>query len=280
MEFKTLDEVQLEKIHEAFVDAFFDYQVKMDLPFSKFHHMMNRRGFSPELSLGAFSDGKLVGFVLNGHRIYEGKKTVYDMGTGVVKSHRRQGITTRILKELEPVLKNSGMEQYLLEVLQENTSAYDLYLKQGFQVTRSFLCYRIPKDKATCQKTQEVQRLSLENLEEMKVFWDFIPSWQNSIASIEAVKETFCFSVVMEEEKVVGYGLIDKLTGDIPQLAVNKSHRGQGIGGSILQDLLLQTEAPQGILLNVEEGAGSMDQFLKACGAENTVNQFEMVKMI
>ncbi len=97
MEFKTLRKVQLEKIHEAFVDAFSDYQVKMDLPFSKFHHMMNRRGFSPELSLGAFSDGKLVGFVLNGHRIYEGKKTVYDMGTGVVKSHRRQGITTRIL---------------------------------------------------------------------------------------------------------------------------------------------------------------------------------------
>lgn len=280
MEYKTLSNVSLEELHEAFLDAFSDYQVKMDLPYRRFQLMMRRRGFSPELSMGAFSKGKLVGFVLNGCRIFDGKKTVYDMGTGVVKNYRRQGITTRILEELTPFLKKSKVEQYLLEVLQENTSANELYLKEGFEVSRSFLCYRLLKEKAKRQKTWEVHRQWQGMTEELKEFWDFIPSWQNSFASIGAAEETFCFAVVKEEEEVVGYGLIDKITGDIPQLAVKKSHRGKGIGKSILTELLLQTEAPHGVFLNVEEGAETMVRFLEACGAENTVNQYEMVKTL
>lgn len=278
MEFKTLEKTRIEAVHEAFVDAFSDYQVKMDLPLEKFQKMMKRRGFSPALSMGAFEEDKLVGFVLNGCRDYQGRKTVYDMGTGVVKEYRRQGITSRILEELTVLLKENGVEQYLLEVLQENTSAYELYLKQGFRVTRGFHCYRIRKGNPDQPSPYTIVSEKPSVGASFSDFWDFVPSWQNGVDSVKAAEDTFTCLVVKEADVVVGYGLIDQKTGDIPQLAVKKTHRRRGIGRQLLSALLEETAAPQGVFLNIEDTMETMISFVLHEGGEYTVSQYEMIK--
>lgn len=144
--YKILDNTNLSIIHQAFVEAFSDYQVKMDLPFSKFENMVKRRGFTPELSIGAFDDEKLIGFVLNGVRMWDGKLTAYDLGTGVIPDYRKKGITTEILKKVKDICKDNKIENYLLEVLQNNTGAVELYRKQGFQTTRDFDCYYLKRE--------------------------------------------------------------------------------------------------------------------------------------
>ena len=57
-----------------------------------------------------------MGFVLNGFRDWNGKATVYDLGTGVIGEYRKQGITSNIMSCLKALLKEEGVEQYLLEV--------------------------------------------------------------------------------------------------------------------------------------------------------------------
>lgn len=95
--YKTLDNTNIETLHQAFLNAFSDYQVKMDLPLWKFQGMLQRRGYVPGISMGAFKDEALVGFVMNGFRNWNGKPTVYDIGTGVIGEYRKQGITSNIL---------------------------------------------------------------------------------------------------------------------------------------------------------------------------------------
>lgn len=73
---------------------------------------------------------------------------------------------------------------------------------------------------------------------ELTEFWDFAPSWQNSIDSINAVSDSFIYSIVHLDDNIVGYGVIDKKTGDIPQIAVNKNYRRKGIAKSIITDLM------------------------------------------
>lgn len=73
--YKMLDKISMETLHQAFLDAFSDYQVKMDFPFWKFQQMFQRRGYQPEISMGALKDGRLVGFVINGLRSWNGKPT-------------------------------------------------------------------------------------------------------------------------------------------------------------------------------------------------------------
>lgn len=278
--YRTLENTNIEILHEAFLSAFTDYQVKMDLPFWKFQQMLQRRGYVSEISIGAFKNQVLVGFVLNGFRIWNEKLTVYDTGTGVIGEHRKQGITSNMLLNISEVLKEKKAEQYLLEVIQTNISAVHLYKKQGFQIIRNLSCFRLDKIKYTPMtnyKIEHVGKMDSTNWNQFTEFWDFKPSWQNSIDSINAAPDTFIYSIVRSDDIIVGYGIIDKITGDIPQIAVNKNYRRKGIARSIVTDLLENTESHTVSVLNVDDESKSTKDFLLTLGFEYVVGQYEMI---
>lgn len=275
--YKTLNETSLETLHKAFLEAFFDYQVKFDLPFRKFEQMLLRRGYYPGISMGAFDNGRLVGFVLNGYRSWIGKPTVYDLGTGVIPEYRRKGITSDLLSHIEKLLKEKLVEQYLLEVIKSNQSAFQLYKKQGFEIQREFSCFRLEKDKFIPRTTCMVERVERLETEQLKEFWDFEPSWQNSVASVEAVPEAFNFFVARINNTIAGYGIIDKMSGDVPQIAVNRDYRGNGIAYGIMTELVKSTDSGKVALLNVETNSTPIESFLNKLGFENYVGQYEML---
>ncbi|EKS4345360.1 GNAT family N-acetyltransferase [Clostridium sporogenes] len=278
--YDTLENIGIEKLHETFLNAFSDYQVKMDLPILKFQYMLQRRGYVAKASIGAFNDETLVGFVLNGVRNWDGKLTAYDTGTGVIETYRKQGITSNMLLNVRQLFKEMGVEQYLLEVIQSNTSALQLYKKQGFKILRDFECFHLDKNKynpITTYKVEHVNTINSNDWRELTEFWDFVPSWQNSIDSINVVSDAFIYSIVRLDDKIVGYGVIDKKTGDIPQIAVNKNYRRKGIARSILTDLMKNTESYNINVINVDGESRSMKDFLLKLGFECGVSQYEMI---
>ncbi|HDK7176682.1 TPA: GNAT family N-acetyltransferase [Clostridium botulinum] len=278
--YDTLENISIETLHRTFLNAFSDYQVKMDLPILKFQYMLQRRGYVAKASIGAFNDETLVGFVLNGVRNWDGKLTAYDTGTGVIGTYRKQGITSNMLLNVRQLFKEMGVEQYLLEVIQSNTSALQLYKKQGFKILRDFECFHLDKNKynpITTYKVEHVNMINSNDWRELTEFWDFIPSWQNSIDSINAVSDAFIYSIVRLDDNIVGYGVIDKKTGDIPQIAVNKNYRRKGIARSILTDLMKNTESYNINVINVDGESRSMKDFLLKLGFECGVSQYEMI---
>lgn len=278
--YRLLDKTSIETLHKTFLDAFSDYQVNIALPLWKFKQMLQRRGYVSELSIGAFKNEMLVGFVLNGFRSWNGKPTVYDLGTGVIVEYRRQGITSNMLLNIKEVLKEKQVEQYLLEVIESNTSAVSLYKKQGFEIQREFTCFQLDKNKYIPITTCKVEHVNRIDLGQLTDFWDFKPSWQNSIDSINAVPEEFLYSIVRLDNTIVGYGIIDKRTGDIPQIAVNRHYRGKGIARSIITDMIMNTESDKISILNVDNESKSTNDFLLELGFENRVGQYEMLLKI
>lgn len=279
-EYRTLEGVDIEDIHQAFVYAFSDYQVKMDLPLWKLQNMLRRRGYVAEKSMGVFKDGMLVGFILNGCRMWADKRTVYDLGTGVIPEQRKKGLTTKLFQKVQEQLRAENIEQYLLEVIQQNTAAYELYSKKGFEITRTFSCYKLQKSQYKPQNVYKVEKTSAfsdAQWMELKKFWDFEPSWQNSIESVCAASEDFDFFTVCIEGAVVGYGIIERKTGDIPQLAVDRNHRHKGIGGSIMSELVNSTEADRVAVLNVDDSSKVTKDYLCELGFEHYVDQYEMI---
>jgi ribosomal protein S18 acetylase RimI-like enzyme len=275
--YRALDNISIETLHKTFIDAFSDYQVNISLPLWKFEQMLQRRGYVSELSIGAFKNERLVGFVLNGFRSWNGKPTVYDLGTGVIVEYRRQGITSNMLLNIKEVLKQKQVEQYLLEVIKTNISAVSLYKNQGFEMQREFTCFQLDKNKYNPITTCKVDHANRMDWGQLTDFWDFKPSWQNSIDSINAVPEEFLFSIVSFDNAIVGYGLIDKKTGDIPQIAVNRHYRGKGIARSIMTDMIKNTELDRISILNVDNESKSTNDFLLKLGFENRVGQYEML---
>ncbi|NMM61670.1 GNAT family N-acetyltransferase [Clostridium sp. P21] len=278
--YSTLESIGMEKLYKTFLEAFSDYQVKIDLPILKFQQMLQRRGYISKVSIGAFENNTLVGFLLNGIRYWDGKLTAYDTGTGVIKTYREHGITSNMIFNTKQLLGEMGVEQYLLEVIQSNISAVRLYKKQGFEILREFECFNLDKNKYTptaAYETQHINSITKSNWKEFAKFWDFKPSWQNSIDSVNDASGTFVYSIIIIDNTIVGYGIIDKYTGDIPQIAVDKNYRGRGIGRSIFADLLKNTEAYNVKVLNVDNHCDSVKDFLFNLKFQQNVSQYEMV---
>ncbi|EPY2281118.1 GNAT family N-acetyltransferase [Clostridium sporogenes] len=280
LEYRTLNKTSIETLHKAFLDAFSDYQIEVDLSIERLKQMLQRRGYVPEISIGAFKNDLLVGFILNGLRSWNGKTTVYDIGTGVIIDYRRQGITSSMLLNVKEILKQKQVEQYLLEVIQSNTSAFQFYKKEGFQVKRNFPCFELDKKRYVPLKKYKVEHTNRMAWEQLTEFWDFEPSWQNSMDSINAVSEEFLYSIVHFDNTIVGYGIINKKTGDIPQIAVNKHYRGKGIGRSIITDLMENTESHKISVINVDDESKCTKDFLIKLGFEYIVGQYEMLLKI
>ncbi|MDU3337934.1 GNAT family N-acetyltransferase [Paraclostridium bifermentans] len=278
--YDTLENVSIERLHNTFMEAFSDYEVKIDMPILKLKQRLQRTGYVTQASMGASDNDVLVGFLLNSIREWDGKVTAYDTGTGVIKEYRNKGITSAMFLNVLKNLKEMEVKQYLLEVIQSNTSAVHLYKKQGFEVSREFECFNLEKKLFTFTPIHQVKHIDdITEIDWVRLmsFWDFKPSWQNSIDSIKALSDAFICSTVSINDEIVGYGIIDKNTGDIPQIAVDKNYRGKGIGSSILADLVKNTESSTLNVVNIDSQCISVKDFLLNLGFKLVVKQYEMI---
>ena len=118
MEIRNLEHTDFETIFHGFKKAFADYEIHFEK--EEVRSMLKRRGYNPQLSFAAFDNDEIVAFTLNGTGTFNGVLTAYDTGTGTIKQYRGQSIAGKIFTHSLPFLKESGISQYLLEVLQNN----------------------------------------------------------------------------------------------------------------------------------------------------------------
>lgn len=274
----SLENTPLPQLHTVFCEAFGDYSVPIDMPLERFQSNMKRNGYDPSVSVGAFDDGKLVGFIMSGHRTWEGCDTAYDMGTGVIPAFRGQGIAKDMVGQLKTLLAGNGLSRYILEVITTNTKALSLYEKSGFRKRRDFSCLRIDKSSLDTKPSYRHDHPSSIDFTRMEDFRDESPSWQNSNDSVRAVSDSLRISTVALDGRIVGYGLVNPANGDIPQLAVDKAYRKRGIGRSLISDLASMSSSKQLRLINVADEA--IQSFLLHLGFEVYVRQFEMELVI
>lgn len=279
---KPLTNTSIESIHQAFAKAFSDYEEPFDMTVQQLQYMIKRRGYKPELSFGAFDDDELVGFTLNGIGLWNNQLTAYDTGTGIVKDYRKQGIATRIFDESLPILKQHGVNQYLLEVIKTNTKAYELYKKAGFEVLREFDYFVSPIDKVKFEVKnlgEEFLFLELENpqWELFSTFQDFAPSWQNSSDSIQRKRSSFKILGIFNQENLVGYGIIEPHTGDIPQFAIAKNFRRKGLGTALFKTFCSTSKSGIIKIINTDFKDKGSKIFLESLGFKAGFGQYEML---
>lgn len=275
----TLDTLPTGAIFQAFSDAFSDYEMQLNR--AELESMLKRRGFVPELSFGAFHEGKLVSFTFNGIGDYHGEKTAYDTGTGTVKEFRGQGLASGVFRYSIPFLKKAGVSKYLLEVLQHNRGAVSVYSKLGFKVSREFNYFSCARDdvkivhKASVPSF-DIRPLDLSMRRTMEGFWDFSPSWQNDFNSIHRSREYFRMMGAFQGAELLGYAIIAPASGDVTQIAVKKSERRKGIATSLLKEILKEIHHTSIKVINTDIGCSSITGFLEAHSLAIAGTQYEM----
>lgn len=280
---KSLEKIHFDEIYATFSEAFKEYEVQIDK--DELQIMLQRRGYVPELSFGAFKDHQLVAFTFNGIGMYHGVKTAYDTGSGTIKDYRGQGLITKIFNHSLPFLKEAGVSHYLLEVLQHNTQAVSLYKDLGFKVCREFNYFLEPKESITLlheikDPTHQIKPIGLTSLKEINDFWDFNPSWQNSMEAIERRPENFKMLGLFRKQKMKGYCILEPNSGDIAQIAVAKDYRRKGVGSLLLREILKYNQSKTVKLINSERGCNSITSFLDKHAMTPKGMQYEMVKTL
>lgn len=268
-------------LYACFLEAFSDYQVDLQMSHEQFAQRLTRDGVQMEMSAAAFDDDRMIGFYVNGIGEWQGKQSAYDAGTGVIPSYRKRGIAKDLFAFLVPRLKEVSVSQYLLEVITTNTPAVALYRKVGFVETRQLAVFRSSEG---IKAVEEVEGVSIREVEQpawerFRSFWDGYPSWQNSIAAIERVKDRTVVVGAYQDERCIGYGAVFQPSGLLMQLAVESRHRRKGIGRAIMASLQRQVE---GLLKtnNVDGEMRSAMAFYEALGFKEVLRQFEMVKTL
>lgn len=282
MEIKPLS-VAFDTIFEAFNQAFADYEIQLNR--EQLQAMLERRGFNPDLSFAAFEGDRIVAFTLNGIGNFNGIPTAYDTGTGTLKEYRGKGLATGIFEYSIPYLRKAGIKQYLLEVLQHNTKAVSVYRNLGFETTREF-CYFVQKVEEISNEVKEadfpfsIKQIDIEKFPSISDFWDFYPSWQNSIESIKRADKGFVSMGVFTENRLMGYCVFEPASGDVTQIAVDRQYRRKGVASLLLQEIVRLNKNDTVKIVNTDISCSSISGFLKAKNIAIKGKQFEMIRKI
>lgn len=282
MEFRNLKDIGFDTLYGSFERAFADYEIKFDK--EEVRSMLIRRGYNPELSFAAFDRGEIVAFTLNGTGTFNGLPTAYDTGTGTVMEYRGLGLAGKIFSHSIPFLKEAGIRQYVLEVLQNNQKAIALYRRMNFAITREFDCFR-QSIAAITDPTGKNERpdctikpVTGDFISLSEEFCDFEASWQNSAESIErGLSQLTCIGAFINGTEPAGFCVFDALTGDLTRIAVKPTLRRRGIGSQLLRGAIDRIKSDSIKVLNITSDNHSLPRFLTGKNIILASRQYEMI---
>lgn len=185
------------------------------------------------------------------------------------------------------LLKQKGFSQYLLEVIRINIPALQLYKKIDFEITREFDYYLAPTNDIRIDPSKlglgnnRIVELEGVDWDLLRSFWDFNPSWQNSIESLTRKLPHFSFiSLQGDDGTLLAYAILEKETGDVPQFAVAKGARRRGCGTVLLSHLASLAPGPVLRFINLEADYIPFKLFMEKCNIKPGHGQYEMMRIL
>lgn len=180
MHFTHLQSTPSSTLLHTFNTAFADYYLPFHLTGAQLLAKMRADKNSPALSVGAFDGDRLVGFMLHGVDTVNGRRTVYNGGTGVLPEYRGQGLTAQMYAHAIPVLKAHGVDRGILEVVSQNIPAIKSYERSGFQALREVACFKGEVQLKRYNAQVEVRELDALDWPTLLPFPDVLPTSQNA----------------------------------------------------------------------------------------------------
>jgi len=274
MKFKTLENTTTEDILAVFNLSFLNSIAPFQLTKEEFEFKLNNDSIKLELSVGAFIDNKLVGFILHGKNRINNQSVAYNAGTGVDPNFRGNKIISKLYDFVIPILKTNGVTKMQIEVISENTNALPIYKNVGFKIDRELNCYKGTLE-PNGNSAPEIRELTEYDWQIMESFWDCQPSWQNSITAAENSFNNNISIGIYDKEMLLGYMIYNPISNKIQQLAVDNKHRRKGLGRELLQ-YVSKNNNKELLLNNVDTASKATTSFLLSLGLKIKIKQYEM----
>ncbi len=130
----------IEQLTQAYNQTRVDYLVPMPMNPARLAEYVHHYDVDLEHSFVAETEGQLLGLGMLGVR----PTSAWITRLGVLPVQRRFGVGRALVFALLEASERLGRAQTILEVIQHNTPAYQLFLAHGFQETRELIVLRRP----------------------------------------------------------------------------------------------------------------------------------------
>lgn len=274
--FKTLAETSNNAILDCFNDSFSDYSIPFRLTIKQLESKIQMENINLELSIGAFQNEHLIGFVLHGDRLIDDNRVAYNAGTGVRPTYRGNRLTQEMYNYIIPILQDRKIQNVTLEVISNNIPAIKSYESVGFEYQRDLACY---SGELTSTKIDD----SIDIIETDDVMTgikqsilDIRPSWQNTKESILNLGTNARCFLAQLDQKIVGFCILNGSNNRILQIGVDRPHRNNGIGSALLS-YIKENISKQTSIINVDTSNEATNSFFLKSGLELLLTQKEMI---
>jgi len=281
---RSLADVSAEALCEASNQAFADYAVSVQMTVAQMRTMLRQNDVDLALSAGLFDAERLVGFWLNGVRTRDGSLVGYDSGTAICEPYRGRGWSGRLGALSDRLLAERGVAEYFLEVLTGNETAYRIYLKRGFRVTRKLTCLRraapLPEGEALPAGLTLDEGQWAAALDRPLPAMEYEPSWQHTLRSMTNVRDDVHAVTVSRAGRVVAYATLLRDRSRITRLAVEDDLWDTPVPAALLGRLCRAPDGPTIMANNVDPGARRTLELLGRLGFEPYAEQYEMARRL
>jgi GNAT superfamily N-acetyltransferase len=270
-----LQNTPLPTVVAAFTTAFADYLVQLPSDVNYWEQRFTAARVDWALSFGVFEDEQLVAFIIQGIDDFQGQRTAFNTGTGVLPSRRGRALVDALYAHALPIMPAAGVTCCALEVITQNARAIRVYERIGFQHARRVCCFK--GELRTQQADVQVREVSRETLFAAQLPGRDRDSWDNTDQAIAAGGAGYqCFEA-RQGAKVLGYFVANLKSGYVPRLELLIDPSPER------WDLLLAGLAqvcPTPRLNNLDARRTDMLEALLRNGLANVIDQFELVMQI
>lgn len=273
MHIQSLDKTSTKAITEVFNKSFEDYKVPMHRTEAQMQEKIKAEYIDLSASVGAFDNETLVGFILFGIDTVDGRKTMWDGGTGVLKEYRGKSLTKQMFQIALKHAKDQKVERILLEVLESNATAYNIYKSLGFRKIRLLHAYHgLPQ--ITTKTDHQIEVIDNYDSKEFDALCTWQPAWQQMYNRVKGWGDAITSIAIKDNEKVIAYAHYNTETKRVFQFAVDNNHRRKGLGSALFN--YISDNDTELSIVNIDERSTDALAFLEAIGIKHYISQYEM----
>lgn len=272
--YQDLEGVPLGTIAGCLNSAFSDYPLPVHLSEADLAKLCSVSGVDRKLSFGAFSDGVLVGCILDSCGLYQGHRVVFDVATGVIPAYQGKQVFTGLFSFALRTLEKYQIERYHLEVLQQNERAIALYKRLGFSISRELIVLSGSASEDG-QRSGRVRYASFAEFDLQQVSGTMRnePSYEHSDGILELHPELYSVAYI-EDAGISAWCVFLTETGQIFQLGC----RDMQALKEVVQALLVRY--PHVTIKNLDSREQQVLELLTSLRSKVVAKQYEMVRDI
>lgn len=276
--FGTLENTEESVIFQCFMEAFSNYFVSMKgLQEAVMLNRWRAAGVQWEVSAGAWASEKLSGFIVSALGEWEGQKTAYNSGTGVIASLRGRKVSVQMYEHLFPKFIEIGIERCMLEVITQNTPAIKAYRAVGLEIDRELICFYGEASPPKPKGSYEIRDISILDWDAWQKDWDILPSWEAMPVCLKRNAVNLSLQGIYVKDELAGYAACLP-GGHIAQFVIAPAWRRQGLGTALFHHLHHKYSKLK--INNVDSRAENLISFFQKMNLPIIIKQYEMSRLI